>query len=43
VKLGVSLGIDLSLEKSESKAVAASCLNTPGTRTPLAFPECGSE
>ena len=43
VKLGVALGVDFSLETSESGAVDASYLDVPGAagdRTPVDFPEC---
>ena len=43
VKAGVALGIDFSLETSDSRAAAASYLNAPSgnqTRTPVDFPEC---
>lgn len=43
VKLGVALGIDLSLETTDSKAVDATYLGTPGgtgVRPPVDFPEC---
>jgi hypothetical protein len=43
VKLGVALGIDLSLETTDSKAVDATYLGVPGTdgtRPPVEFREC---
>ena len=43
VKLGVALGIDLSLETADSTAVDATYLDTPGTdgvRPPVTFSEC---
>lgn len=43
VKLGVAFGIDLSLETTDSSAVDATYLGTPGatgTRAPIDFPEC---
>ena len=43
VKLGVSFGVDLSLETTDSKATDATYLDVPSadqTRPPVAFPEC---
>ena len=43
VKVGVAFGIDLSLETSDSKAIDATYLDTPGgngVRPPVNFPEC---
>jgi hypothetical protein len=46
VKMGVSLGIDISLETTDSKARDATYLGAPGadgSRTPVDFPECESK
>lgn len=43
VKAGVSIGVDLSLETTDSKAAKATYLDVPGpdrTRPPVDFPEC---
>jgi len=44
VKLGIALGVDLSLETNDSKAAAATYLDAAsgavGTRSPVDFPEC---
>lgn len=46
VKLGVSFGVDFSLETTDSKAREATYLGAPdagGSRTPVDFPECVSK
>lgn len=44
VKLGIALGVDFSLETTDSKAVAATYLGAPadggGTRAPVDFADC---
>lgn len=43
VKLGVALGVDFSLETTDSQATNATYLDVPGpqgTRPPVPFPEC---